>query len=126
MSKCSDCAHLTLDSDVVEKEALFSQIMCVFCWMPLETSAVSQGSKAVQTLPLVSDCGHIFHGLCLECKERVYPYMPIRCPMDRLIMNKTKSLHVVKKLTPAKWFTRKWVLMMEVLIMIIDIGKRNC
>ena len=97
MSKCSECAYLILDSNVVEKEALFSQIMCVFCWMPLKTSAISQGSKAVQTLPLVSDCGHIFHGLCLERRERLYPHTPIRCPMDGLIITKTRSLHVKKK-----------------------------
>ena len=94
MSKCSDCAHLTLDSDVVEKEALFSQIMCVFCWMPLKTSALSQ---AAQTMPLVSDCGHIFHGLCLERRERLYPHTPIRCPMDGLIITKTRSLNVRRK-----------------------------
>ena len=94
MSKCSDCAHLTLDSDVVEKEALFSQIMCVFCWMPLKSS---QSSQAVQTLPLLSDCGHIFHGLCLERRERLYTHTPIRCPMDGLIITKTRSLHVKKK-----------------------------
>ena len=97
MSKCSECAHLILDSNVVEKEALLSQIMCVFCWMPLKTSPPSQGSQAVQTMPLVSDCGHIFHGLCLERRERLYRQTPIRCPMDGLIITKTRSLHVKKK-----------------------------
>ena len=94
MSQCSDCAHLILDSDVVEKEVLFSQIMCVFCWMPLKTSPLPQ---AAQTMPLVSDCGHIFHGLCLERRERLYPHTPIRCPMDGLIISKTRSLHVKEK-----------------------------
>ena len=97
MSKCSDCAHLTLDSDVVEKEALFFQIMCVFCKMPLKSSPPSQSSQAVQTLPLVSDCGHFFHGLCLERRERLYPHTPIRCPMDGLIITKTRSLNVRRK-----------------------------
>ena len=95
MSGCSDCAHLILDSDVVEKEALFSQILCVFCWAPLRTS--SPFSKTAQAMPLVSDCGHIFHGLCLERRERLYPHTPIRCPMDGFIITKTRSLHVKKK-----------------------------
>ena len=94
MSGCSDCAHLILDSEVVEKEALLSQILCVFCWTPLRTSPFSQ---AAQAMPLVSDCGHIFHGLCLERRERLYPHTPIRCPMDGLIITKTRSLHVKKK-----------------------------
>ena len=97
MSGCSDCkhcAHLILDSNVVEKETLFSQIICVFCWTPLKSSSTSQ---AAQTMPLVSDCGHIFHGLCLERRERLYAQTPIRCPMDGLIIAKTKTLHVKKK-----------------------------
>ena len=95
MSRCSDCAHLILDSDVVEKEALFSQIMCVFCWMPLKVSPLSQ--TQTMAIPLVSDCGHIFHGLCLERRERLYSHTPIRCPMDGLIITKTRYLYVVKK-----------------------------
>lgn len=94
MSGCSDCAHLILDSEVVEKEALLSQILCVFCWMPLRTSPFSQ---AAQAMPLVSDCGHIFHGLCLERRERLYPHTPIRCPMDGVIVTRTRSLHVKMK-----------------------------
>ena len=96
MSESSDCAHLILDSDVVEKEALFSQIICVFCWMPLKTSPLSQAAQTM-AMPLVSDCGHICHGLCLERRERLYSYTPIRCPMDGLIITKTRYLHIIKK-----------------------------
>ena len=93
-SNCKDCAHLILDSNVVKKETIFSQTVCVFCWMPLKSSSTFQ---AAQTMPLVSDCGHIFHGLCLERRERLYAQTPIRCPMDGLIIAKTKTLHVKKK-----------------------------
>ena len=93
-SNCKDCAHLILDSNVVKKETIFSQTVCVFCWMPLKSSSTFQ---AAQTMPLVSDCGHIFHGLCLERRERLYPQTLIRCPLDGLIIAKTKTLHVKKK-----------------------------
>ena len=63
--------------------------------MPLKSSSIT--FQAAQTMPLVSDCGHIFHGLCLERRERLYPQTLIRCPLDGLIIAKTKTLHVKKK-----------------------------
>lgn len=121
MSGCSDCAHLILDSEVVEKETLFSQILCVFCWMPLRTSPFSQ---AAQAMPLVSDCGHIFHGLCLERRERLYPQTPIRCPMDGVIIARTRSLHVKMKEVDSQKNSNKKEELLNLLGKVTDIAKK--
>ena len=95
MSNCADCRkcfHLFTDSDVLKKEKLFSQTLCIFCWTPL--ASVDDGLAEV--FPMISGCGHMFHLVCYNRREESYKDTPTRCPIDGAIIENIKTLHFLE------------------------------
>ena len=81
--------HLKSDSPNLTEEKLLSQVVCVFCWIPLSTSRHS----SIKVPPLVANFGHIMHLSCLQFKEEEIYDFPIRCPECGHIIRNTKILH---------------------------------
>ena len=88
-SDCKNCVHLVSDSHLLKKEKLFSQLVCAFCWVPLINSTQS----TLENSSVVTECGHVFHQLCLEHRTQLLRDTPLRCPMDGHIIQIVKALH---------------------------------
>ena len=87
-SCCKNYIHLKSDSPVLTEDKLLSQVVCVFCWIPLSSSK----NSSITVPPLVGNCGHMFHLKCLEFEEQKIHDFPIRCPECGQIIKETKIL----------------------------------
>jgi len=88
-SDCKNCVHLFSDSQLLKKEKLYSQIVCGFCWVPLINSTQS----TIENAAVVTECGHVFHQVCLDHRTLLFRDTPLRCPLDGHIISNNKALH---------------------------------
>ena len=119
---CSFSIHLWSDSPILTKEKLLSQVVCVFCWIPLSSS-----SSLLNMSPMVSSCGHMFHRGCLEHREKMYKDTPTRCPICGYTVSKIRTMHFLNKLEDKEMMDRRGSLdveRMELLLKIEELKER--
>ena len=90
-SSCKSCVHLVSDSTILTKESILSQMVCVFCWVPLSSK------NSLDLAPLASGCGHLFHRSCLEYRREMYTNSPTRCPLCGFIISTLVSVHILEQ-----------------------------